>query len=359
MRILVVTGSSGGHIFPATALLERFREKPIQALLVLPRKAKENKIPINWENVSYIHDSKITLKLEKNNIKAIIGFFIAAWESLVIIVKFKPDVVVGFGSQNTLTLIFLAWLFRINTLIHEQNVIPGRANRFLSRIADKIALTFSQTQEFLKAPGYKVRITGNPLRADLKILNKSQALEFFGFNKGKLTVLVTGGSQGSHKLNESCFKAFENFSFKDSLQIIHICGTADFSGLKEKYSRTGLAFKLFDFLQDMQYAYCASDLVISRSGATTVAELEKFMCPAVLVPYPFAYRHQLANAKVLEEAGQAVIINDEELSPEKINASLKKFLEDKEKLTNIRRSYCSRQTCAVELLEQEVLNFFQ
>jgi len=358
MRLLVATGSSGGHIFPATALIDYLKSPDIQMLLVLPLKAKENKIPLNCDNLEYIHSSNLTLQLNKKNIINLGFFFLATWESFRIIIKFKPDVVIGFGSQNTLALIFWAWLFRINTIIHEQNVIPGRANRLLSRIADKIALSFSQTAGYLKCPASKIKVVGNPIRPKLTRIDKKEALDFFDFQEGKINILVTGGSQGSLKLNDISFKAFDNFKKKDDLQIIHICGSQDFIELKERYASSGLRYRIFDFLPSMQYAYSAADFAICRAGATTIAELQKFSCPAILVPYPFAYLHQLANARVLEESLAAVVIKDEDLTVEKINAKLLELSENPSILESMQKAHlCQDSSDPAGLLAKEVLDF--
>ncbi len=145
MRILIVTGSSGGHIFPAMALLEALNNFGQELLLVLPQKSRQDKNRILVKQIRYIHAANLSFNLSSKNLVGLWFFLWGAWESLRIVVKFKPDVVVGFGSLNTVALIFWAWLFRIKTIIHEQNVICGRANRLLSKLVDKVAVSFSQT----------------------------------------------------------------------------------------------------------------------------------------------------------------------------------------------------------------------
>lgn len=356
MRILIVTGASGGHIFPAIALIDALKEASCRVLLVLPEKAKENKIPVDPGKTEYIHTVNLSFSLSKKNIAGVYFFILAAWESLRIIIKFKPDVVVGFGSLNTFAVISWAWLFRIRTVIHEQNVIPGRANCLLARIADKVALSFSQTAGYLNISAKKITLVGNPLRKELVKLNKKEALDFFGFEEGKFNILITGGSQGSHKLNTVVFKAISAFKKKDNLQVIHISGGRDFDLLRNQYAALDLPCKVFNFFPDMQYAYSACDLVISRAGAITITELQKFCLPAILVPYPFAYAHQLANARVLEDSGAALIINDEEFSAEKLSDELYQCLENPAKLEVMRRAYVKAQAPdAAALLAKAVL----
>jgi len=368
MRVLVVTGSSGGHIFPALALVDSLKATSNQILLVLPQKSKENKIFPQTDcniakpnqaagvEVKYIHTVNLDLSLSKKNISGAYFFLLAAWESLRMIMKFKPDVVVGFGSLNTVALIFWAWLFRINTIIHEQNVVPGRANRLLAKLADKVAISFILTSSYLKVSREKIILTGNPIRKDLVKLDRKEALDFFKFKEGKFNILITGGSQGSHKLNTVCLAAFSACPVKNDLQVIHISGPEDFALLKQAYADSGITYKVFDFFSPMQYAYSVADLVICRSGATTIAELQRFSLPALLIPYPFAYAHQLNNARILEDSGSALIIRDEELSSEKISDKLLEFLEDPQKLKIMRQAYAKSQVLdATSLLTNEVL----
>jgi len=357
MRVLIATGSSGGHIFPALALADSLKDSGAGLLLVLPKKSKDNNISIGSAPVKYIRSAALSFNLSGKNIAGACSFLLGAWEGMLIILKFRPDVVVGFGSLNTVALIFWAWLFRIKTMIHEQNVIPGKANRLLVKLVDRVAVSFSQTKNYLHITAEKIVLTGNPLRKDLLPMDRKQALDFFKFKEGKFNILITGGSQGSAKLNSVCAEAIAAYQKKADLQLIHISGVQDFSSLKIKYDSWGLAYRLFDFFPAMQYAYSVADLVICRSGATTIAELQKFAIPAVLVPYPFAYAHQEANARVLADPGAALIIKDTELSAEKLTVKLDEFLANPDELKAMRRAYARFQVPdAASCLAREVLN---
>ena len=357
MRILLASGSSGGHIFPALALMERLKDSGVDALMVLPKKDNGVRVSAEFGRIKYIRASTLDLKFSAKNIKAVYPFLIGAWQGFKVMVEFKPDVVIGFGSLNTLALLFWAWLFRIKTIIHEQNVIPGRANRLLAKFVDRIAISFPQTSEYLAVSAEKIVLTGNPLRKELVKLDRQQALDFFNFRKDKFNILVTGGSQGSHKLNTLCSKAFSDLPDRDNLQLVHISGLQDRVMLDEVYTRAGLRHKVFDFFTDMQYAYSAADLVICRAGATTIAELQRFGLPALLVPYPFAYAHQAANAGVLRAHGSALVIRDEELSVEWIKGIIQGFLDDPLKLKTMRQAYGGFQVLdTAGLLAGEVLN---
>ncbi|MDD5465891.1 MAG: undecaprenyldiphospho-muramoylpentapeptide beta-N-acetylglucosaminyltransferase [Candidatus Omnitrophica bacterium] len=357
MRVLVVSGSSGGHIFPALALVDALKDSCADLLLVLPKRSKDNNIPVGFAQIKYIHAAALSFNLSGRNIAGACSFLLGAWEGMLIILKFRPDVVVGFGSLNTVALIFWAWLFRIKTIIHEQNVIPGRANRLLAKLADRVAVSFSQTNKYLNISAKKIAVTGNPLRKDLILIDRKQALDFFKFKEGKFNILITGGSQGSVKLNSVCFEAITAYPKKDGLQLIHISGTRDYPRLKSKYGSLDLSCGLFEFFPAMQYAYSVADLVICRSGAATISELQKFRIPAILIPYPFAYGHQEANARILADAGAALIIKDEELSVEKLSDKLNVFLADPEKLEAMRQAYAQFSVPDAScLLAKEVLS---
>ena len=359
MRILIVTGSSGGHIFPALALAEALNNPSHKLLLVLPQKSKEDKISSSSVEIKYIHAANLNFNLNSKNISNVFFFLQGAWQGLRIIIKFKPDVVVGFGSLNTVALVFWAWFFRIKTVIHEQNVIPGRANRLLSRLADKVAVSFSQTNKYLNISPKKIVLTGNPLRSNLVRKSSQEALDFFKFKEGKFNLLITGGSQGAQKLNSVCFEALAALPKKDELQVIHICGAKDFAVLKEKYAGLGLSCRVFDFISEMQYAYSIAGLIICRAGASTIADLQRFKVPAILIPYPFAYAHQLANARILGDLKAALIISDEQLTAESLNDKLQEFLEDPHKLEVMRQAYAqSKVEDAAQLLAKEVVSAF-
>ena len=156
MRVLIVTGSSGGHIFPALALINSLKNSCAELLLVLPKKSKDNNIPVGYAQVKYIRAAALSFNLSSKNIVGAGSFLWGAWEGMLIILKFRPDVVVGFGSLNTVALIFWAWIFRVKTIIHEQNVIPGRANRLLAKLVDRVAVSFRQTNNYLNISAEKI-----------------------------------------------------------------------------------------------------------------------------------------------------------------------------------------------------------
>ncbi|MFA4989692.1 MAG: undecaprenyldiphospho-muramoylpentapeptide beta-N-acetylglucosaminyltransferase [Candidatus Omnitrophota bacterium] len=341
MKILVVAGASGGHIFPASSFICALQDKQegIEPLLVLASRSIKAGIVLDKFKVKYISISGISRSMDIRNLIALGKFLKGTWESLKIIVEFKPDMVVGFGGLDSIPGLFFAWLFRIKTLIHEQNVLPGRANSLLAKFVDRVAISFSETKNYLNINPGKIVVTGNPLRRQLKQLDQSRALDFFGLDKDKLTLLVMGGSQGSEHLNTEFLRAAALFKDVSKLQVIHLAGAGSYAAVKQAYSKIRITAKVFGFFRDMEQAYSAADLVISRSGATTVAELIFFGKPAIIFPYPYAYSHQLENARILKEKGCAMVINDAEPDKDLFRQTLESFINNPAKIAAMRSGF--------------------
>lgn len=341
MKVLVVTGASGGHIFPALSFLDTLKDKhkKTDTLLVLPERSRKIRILPDSYSVKYISISPIKFSFNFRNLIAILRFFKGSLQSAFIILGFRPDVVVGFGTIHCVPLVLFAWILRVKTLIHEQNVSPGRANRLLARFTDRIAISFEETKEYLKDYRKKVVFTGNPICQTLERIDRFKALTFFGFQEDKLTILAMGGSQGSHRINTGFLKAMSMQIDTTKLQIIHITGIKDYELIKDRYKNLNINSRVFDFLDAMQYAYSACDLVVSRAGATSVTEIMFFGLPAILIPYPYAYKHQLNNAKVLERKGCAFIIKDEDMDEDILVNKIELLMNNPERLRSMQSGY--------------------
>lgn len=241
-------------------------------------------------------------------------------------------------------------------MIHEQNVIPGRANRFLAGFANRIAVSFPQSSSWFKNEKDKIVVTGNPLRKSIVFVERGKALYFFGFSPEKFTVAAMGGSLGSSRINEEFSKAVTITNYRPRLQVIHLCGQADFEVLRKRYAEVGSQVKLYKFLNSMHYLYSASDLVICRAGATTISELIYFKVPAIIIPYPYAYRHQFSNALILQKAGAAVIVEEDELSADLLRQMIEDCVNDPQRLAGMRAAYSKLSVSdAGNILAQEVL----
>jgi UDP-N-acetylglucosamine--N-acetylmuramyl-(pentapeptide) pyrophosphoryl-undecaprenol N-acetylglucosamine transferase len=341
LKILAVTGASGGHIFPVLAFLDslKARGKGIEILLVLPKKNINQPIDNLNYGVRYISITSISLRASLKNISAVFNFLKGAVESLLILLEFKPALVVGFGSLTCIPMVLFAKFLGIKTLIHEQNMVPGRANRIMARFADRLAVSFRETSDYLKSCQDKTVLTGNPIRKELQRCDRREALDFFKLSDNKFTILVMGGSLGSHNINQGFLKSIPAFSDKKNLQVIHLAGAKDYESLEKSYQELDVSVRLYSFLKPMQYAYSACDLILSRAGATTITEIIYFAIPAIIVPYPYAYKHQSGNAKLLEKAGSAIIIEDSELGTTALPKVINELAKNPGKLKAMRSYY--------------------
>jgi UDP-N-acetylglucosamine--N-acetylmuramyl-(pentapeptide) pyrophosphoryl-undecaprenol N-acetylglucosamine transferase len=359
MRILAVAGSSGGHIFPALALLDRLKERvpALESILVLPLKNICDEDVVRGYSIKYISVRPFKDGFNFFNLVSSFGLVKGVFESLFLLAFFRPDIVIGFGSIASIPLVFFAWMFRIKTLVHEQNVVPGEANRFLGRFADRIAVSFDKSEEFLRGFKEKVILTGNPIRRELTRLDKKSALIFLGLTEDKFTVLVMGGSQGSRTINRGFTDALTGLAERQRLQVIHLSGAEDAEFLKKRYDESGVTAKIFPFFDKMQYAYSAADLAVCRAGAATINELINFCLPAVIIPYPFAFKHQMANAAVLEKKGCALVIDDRDAGSAKMQKTLKDLMKGGRQLEQMVSNYSDfKNANAAGLLADEVLN---
>jgi UDP-N-acetylglucosamine--N-acetylmuramyl-(pentapeptide) pyrophosphoryl-undecaprenol N-acetylglucosamine transferase len=316
MKIILATGGSGGHIFPALKTAQRLRSEGhevlfVGALRVAEERLKEAGFPFIILDVE---------GLNAKSLKSVCSFALrmsgAIGRCLGIVRRFKPQVAVGFGGYSSFPLVFAAHLSLIPTLVHEQNVIPGKANRLSFRFARRVAITFEDTRKFV--PVRDVVRTGCPCNSEHVSGLKSDLLKKFYLQPQRLTILVLGGSQGSRYLNEVVFEAVPYLQAARDIQIIHMTGRTDYSLYAEKYLHGHIPYHVCAFLDNIQEAYSVADVVIGRAGAGTVCEIAAFGLPSVLVPYPFAGAHQTANAEVLRKAGVAVVIDQKDLSVTKL-----------------------------------------
>ncbi|MFH1776364.1 MAG: undecaprenyldiphospho-muramoylpentapeptide beta-N-acetylglucosaminyltransferase [Candidatus Omnitrophota bacterium] len=316
MRIMIVCGGSGGHFYPGAVLAETLTSRNHNVLVVV---GAGERVPFNVQDISYqikkIPAAKIDRFFSFNTLTFLVKLVKAAVVALRIITDFKPDVAVGFGSYVAVPLMVMARLKHIPLVIHEQNVSPGKANRFLAYFARVIALSFEETKAYFKNNN-KCVVTGNVLRKNIHQHDSPETYDFFKFAPQSFTLLVLGGSQGSKIINKTFLKAIQQLSSfeRNMLQLVHISGDKDEPWLRFEYQKIHLKAKVFSYLKNIEHAYAIADLVICRAGATTIAELIALHKPAVIIPYPYAGAHQVHNAEILGKVNAAVVIKQENLS---------------------------------------------
>lgn len=264
--------------------------------------------------------------------------------ALRLIRLYGPDVVVGMGSYASFAVVQAAALLGVPTMIHEQNAVPGRANRILGRWASAVALTFEEAASWF--PADRAHVTGLPVRAGIGSADRTEAFEFFGLEPNRRTLLVLGGSQGALSLNTAVQQAARTW-LESGVQILHITGASHFEQA-QKYACRGYA--VLPYVERMDLAYSACDLALCRAGAGTMAELAVCGVPSILVPYPYAAdNHQEANAKVFEAAGASVVISDSELRSGAAVALVLELMRDEERLRTM--SLCARRLARPRAVE--------
>lgn len=247
----------------------------------------------------------------------------------------RPDVVVGFGGYVCIPVGLAAALTRTPLVLHEQNSVPGLANRFLSRWAEATAVTYPESVKHLARVAHVIE-TGNPVRPAILRADRNRGREMFGISQEAVVLLVFGGSRGSRRINEVVVAARDRILATPYVHIIHITGRVEYDAVASALSSRGDGntcerYHLYDYLDDMGSVLAAADLVVSRAGATSIAEITALGRPAVLIPYPFATDdHQRLNAYPIVENGGAVMIQDDKLEPDLFAATVTEILTNSE-----------------------------
>ena len=343
MKILIACGGSGGHIFPAIALAQGLKESGASSeLLFVGSNAVLDKRIFEKEHFRYtlLSSNKLPYRISIKTFMFFIKLKLDIIKSLWILIKFSPDAVVGFGGYVSCPVIFAAYILRIPSVLHEQNVVPGRANRAMFRFVRKIAVSFKETIGYTGRWAFKTVFTGNPIRiTDLKD-DRAGSIKKLGLDPARFTVLVIGGSQGAHNLNKFFLEGLAGLEkgARSSLQVIHITGITDYDWASKIYKELGIEHRVFSFIDRIEEVYSASDLIVTRSGASAIFEIAYFGRPMVLVPYPFAMNHQAENAKFFSNHGAAVQIDEKDLSPALIRDKILKLADNKEKLSAMAES---------------------
>lgn len=324
--ILIMAGGTGGHIFPGLAVAEQMRALGWEVVWMGARGGMEERlVPRHGYRSAWIRARAARGKglLQKLLLPA--NLLYSFWESARYIRSLKPDVVLGLGGYVAFPGGMMASLLNRPLALHEQNAIAGLANRVLAQVSDKVMVAFPGA---LKGAEW----TGNPVRAEIAAIASPE--DRFRGRHGRLRLLVVGGSLGAQALNEALPKALALMNEKP--QVVHQAGEKHLDALKRHYAEAGAEGELVAFIDDMASRYAEADLVICRAGAVTIAELSAGGMASVLVPFPHAVDdHQTANARFLADRGAAILIQQRDLSPQKL-AELIRTL-DRAKLVEMAR----------------------
>jgi len=325
--IIISGGGTAGHLYPALAVGRKLKEKAPEVNLVYVGSSR------NLEKRLMEHHQArfVPLKIEGikgrgwKSLRALVYLPFAFLRSLFLILRTKPRLVIGAGGYSSGPIVLLAAWMRIPTLIMEQNLRPGFTNRLLRRWVRRVVVSFEGTLPFFKGKGVYI---GNPVRDAFYRLTPKE-------KKGRLVLLIFGGSQGSHFLNTVMVEALSILKEeRERIRIFHQTGEKDLAWVRESYLREGFREVIVSsYFHDMAERFREADLVICRAGASTVAELIAARKASLLVPFAGATEeHQLLNARELEKTGGAVVVQEAECRPELLAEKIREFLGNCEKL---------------------------
>ena len=317
MKCVIAGGGTGGHLFPGIAIAEAFIEKEMgnEVLFIGTEKGIEAKILARGKfPLRTIQAKPLKGKSLLGKGKAIWNLPRATSEAFTILKDFQPHLVLGVGGYASGPTLLAAFLLRMKRAIHEQNVVPGMTNRILRWFSQWIFVSFEETKKYF--PPEKTIVAGMPIRRQILTCLEEDRQRIEKKKRDPFTLLIFGGSRGAHRINMAMMEALSLLQpMRFNLKIIHQTGSEDIDWVLKGYQEKGIDALVQPFIEEMARHYETADLVICRSGASTIAELAVCGKAAVLIPYPYAaHNHQFINAKQLVDSDAARMIRDTELS---------------------------------------------
>ena len=336
MRAIIVAGGTGGHIYPAIAIMNKIKEKEKDSeFIYIGTSDRMEKDIIPKLNIPFVglEMKGLNRKNILSNFSVMKMFFKAVSESKKIMKDFHPDVVIGAGGYITAPVLYAAHKCQIPVLIHEQNSIPGVSNKFISNFADRICVSLPNSMNLFSKD--KVVYTGNPRSEEIMKVEKISKKDL-GFEEHKKLVIVVMGSLGSTTMTKKIKELIPAFSNKD-YQVLIITGKKYYDEYKE--IKTSKNVKMVPFMDNLINLMKDADLIVSRAGASTIAEITAIGLPAILVPSPYVTaNHQYKNAKELEEKGACIIVTEEDFSKETIIKEIDSLFDSEEKMKKMSNS---------------------
>lgn len=346
MRVLIAGGGTGGHFYPALAVMEEFsqREPGARLAYIGTRHGIEGRIlpSYPWIRFFPIHARGLERGNPWQNLYAIALLSLAFLETFIAIMRFRPQIIIGMGGYASFPVVLLGSLLGrvipIRTVIHEQNAIAGLTNRILAPFVDKVLVSYSQSKaSFPRA--LRIAVTGNPIRKEFLLAKRTaEAYQRFDLDPDKQTVLVFGGSHGSAVLTTAIIRAKESIAKSERLQVLLVTGkSGEERAIREEFNRAGVHnIVVRQYIERMGEAFAVADLVVSRAGATTLAEITSCGKPALLVPWGGAAGgHQWENARVLREEKACALVNEADILEHGLVELICQMVGDREALTRM------------------------
>lgn len=336
MRVVISAGGTGGHIYPALAIIHKIKEmEPNSEFIYIGTHNRMEKDIIPAAGIPFESLEIYGLNRKKiwKNVKTVNCLFKAIKKSKKIIKKFQPDIVIGVGGYVTAPVIYAAKKLGYKTFIHEQNSIPGASNNFLTHYADLIGVSFKSSIKYF--PEYKTIFTGNPCGEEA-LAKKRVAKTKFGLTEKKQLVLFVMGSLGSSKMNDMLVKTMHLFEKKD-YEILFVTG----KNMYEEVSKNTFPknVKVVDYIENMTGVMKSVDIMVSRAGASTISEIVALQVPSILIPSPYVTNnHQYKNAMDLVNNGAALLLEEKNFKETKLVDMIDNMLNDSKRIEEMKKN---------------------
>jgi UDP-N-acetylglucosamine--N-acetylmuramyl-(pentapeptide) pyrophosphoryl-undecaprenol N-acetylglucosamine transferase len=351
MKVIIAGGGTGGHLFPGIAVArELLRRQPQSSILFVgAEQGIETRIvPKEGFSLRTLPVGGIKGLGLGRQVRNLLSMGSAVFKARRILREFNPDAVVGVGGYASFPMLSAAIVAGCPRLVMEQNAIPGLANRVLGRWVDFAAVTDARTQAYF---GNRAVVTGNPVRPEFKAIPPKVHVPPY-------TILIFGGSQGAQSINRAVIGALESLTgWKGKLRFVHQTGERQLEEVRRAYASAGFEADVRAFFNDFHQQYAAADLIVSRSGATTVAEIKAAGRAAILIPFPFATDdHQARNARAMADENAAVLISSDELTGARLAAAIGELIADINRLEAIE---ANARRMAVLDAESRIVNLIE
>jgi len=340
-NVLIACGGTGGHLFPGIAVAQEIAKRGGKAILLISEKAIDKMASEDYPDLTFVPLPAVAMPkvLSLKFPMFLWRFFRSFLECKQILRRFDITSVLGMGGFTSLPPIIAGHRSKLPTFVHESNAFPGKANRLAARFCDEVFIGMTGAKNYFS--GYETSLVGTPVREAILMRrettseNKAAARESLGLDGERMTVVVTGGSQGARAVNSAMVAALEKLP-DDAVQVFWITGPNEYQRVKEEVVKLKQTVVVVDFCNRMEDALVAADIAVARAGASTLTEFSAVGLPAILIPYPFAADdHQTHNAKNFTDRGAALMFQESELGKGVLADTLKALAEDKERLAGM------------------------
>jgi UDP-N-acetylglucosamine--N-acetylmuramyl-(pentapeptide) pyrophosphoryl-undecaprenol N-acetylglucosamine transferase len=359
-KIIIVAGGSGGHVFPAIAVIDELIDSSFDILMITDKRG------LNYKNLF----PNITIRVVesdtpfgKNKLKKIIFSFKiiqGLFQSFSILLNFSPRLIIGFGGYPSFPPIMIAYLLRIPIIIHEQNIIMGRANRFLRNLARKILISHKDTKNLLPKHSNKTLLVGNPIRKE--ICRYRSAKPPLHNHTNNFNILIFGGSQGASIFSDLIPRSLSllEIELRSNINIVQQAIKEDLFFLEKKYNELSVNAKIETFFDNLPLHINEADIIISRAGATSIDEFRVIGKPSILIPLSHSIDNdQYANAKKLENDGACILVEEKDLNENFLSNKITYFYKNRDVLTKMSlAAHTTGNTSAAKSIADLILTYY-